>query len=176
MWKTNQVPNCFPSLSDVIRCFVGGRKKKKKKVVEYGKPSACCVFHSLESKLLWLRNSRDMGSGVWGGSQEQGSSIKRIHLLPCGHTQEGLHGVNWFAQPAEKPSSRPDLLGKQVSMFPLKSNDFHSLTAVRKHCDLCHTICHAVVHNGLYTLCMVVGHCRPPSFVQLTRDSMCVCH
>lgn len=58
------------------------------------------------------------------GTQAQGPGVSmvRARLLP----RDGLHSTNWFVHSAEEPSSRPNWLGKQVSAFPLQSDDFHS--------------------------------------------------
>lgn len=67
-------------------------------------------------KVVSKNGDRDKGSGA-------GVSMTRACLLP----RDGLHSTNWFVHSAEEASSRPNWFGKQVSAFPLKSDDFRSL-------------------------------------------------
>lgn len=97
------------------------RKKEKRKRVKQTRKRQLqktgLVFYFPEARPQQARAV----VGTWAqGSREV--SMVRAHLLP----RDSSCSVNWFVHSAEKPSSRPDWLGKQVSEFPPKSGDFHS--------------------------------------------------
>jgi len=130
--------------------------------------TSCGICISFPSSRRVVSNSSggDTCTGVRSG---QSSSTR---LLPW----DGSYNINWFVHPAEKPSSRPDWLGKQVSAFPLKSHDFHSLTAVPAFRDLCHPgYCRTTLHGtAAHKLCMPALVCFSTS-MQLTGDGICAC-
>lgn len=141
--------------------------KKKGVKTEYEKLIGGCVFHSPEA--------RPQRVSAVAGTQAQGSrghGVTRTCLLP----RDSSHGVNWFVHSAEKPSSRSNWLRKQVSAFPLKSDDFHSLTAVTAFRDLCHQgYRKAALHSiAAHKLCMPTLFSSPTS-MQLTGDGVCAC-
>lgn len=155
-----------------MRCFVEGKKKKKK--VEYGKRSACCVFYFLESKLWWLRNSGDMGLGWITRAREQHQKNPSAAMWPHAGGFAWCKLVCATCRETQLQARLAWEMGQHVSIevkwLSLPDSSAKVLWPVSSYLPCCTSLYYA-----LDTLCMVVGHCGPPSFVQLTRDSMCVC-
>lgn len=111
MLKTGQLANCFLSL---IWCNEVALLKKKGVKQKTQLWDGYFTLQKRQAKVV---------AGTWAQGSGEGSMASTC-LLP----RERSYSVNRFVQSAEKPSFRPNWLGKQVSLFPPKSDDFHSLT------------------------------------------------